>query len=941
MKRLLLVFMACIGLFSFLAADTIASWALTSNGTATSVAAYATAGAYTGGAGIGAITYGSSGAYANGWSTGAIDLTDYFEVSVAPNTGYALNITELQFGERRSATGIRDYQVRWSTDNFATFTTISTQNVPDDTNTRTADLTALGITVSAGQTLKFRWYGYTSEATTGTWRIANASLNIIGSGVPLSSPSLAATPSAINYGTVASSASAVQSYSLSGLNLTGAPGNITVTAPYGFLVCATEAGTYETSITIPYTSATLDATPVYVKFTPDEVRAYSEEVTNAGGGASVDVTVTGDSRLSVTNITADAKVPASGADLFVSATITAGGRPYTARVYYTVNGGTEQYVDMADMGGNEFAAYVPAQADGARVNYYVKVTDSVFRSEFTGTVTNIFWGNSPISINSNSIKTPNGSGVGLYTGYYCRVVGVATVSSGVLATTNLSVYLQDSEGGLNVYKAGSTFAMTAGNRYSVVGMLTNYSGLLELVPDAPATDITDLGASIIPAPAVITAAQFAANREYYEGRLITINNCLKVSGTWPSGTTFANTTLTDDSGTSNFQIRINATTGGTEPTWPQDVTGLGCDYNTGCQVFPRSTADFTASPFIPETVASGSTDPVTFDGMSLSFPGGATAGSTLAGYQYSDTPTTYGDLPGTIVTLIPNRYWVINSSAGAIGTYTITFDLSGIPGLSSFNTVRILKRANDQSPWVDVADLGGTYSYASPYITISGLASFSHFVPASTGDQTLPVTLSAFTASQTDANYVSIAWTTQSETDMRGYKILRSSENSLTNAAPICDLVNAVGVTNAHTYTVTDIDVTMNSTYYYWVEYYDLFGHSGYYGPVSVTLSNDPGEDVPDPVFVDALRSCYPNPFNPTANIEFSVANNGTPVVMHIYNVKGQVVRTINAGTCEKGIHSLQWNGDDSNNHPCASGLYFVKVMIGNQPFMRQVSMLK
>jgi hypothetical protein len=209
------------------------------------------------------------------------------------------------------------------------------------------------------------------------------------------------------------------------------------------------------------------------------------------------------------------------------------------------------------------------------------------------------------------------------------------------------------------------------------------------------------------------------------------------------------------------------------------------------------------------------------------------------------------------------------------------------------------------------------------------------------GSQTLPVTMSAFTAIQTEADYVNIAWTTQSETDMRGYRILRNSSATMSNAVPICDLVNAVGAASAYTYSVTDIDVMMNSTYYYWVEYFDLFGHSGYYGPVSVTLTQNPGEGVPEPVLIDAVRSCYPNPFNPTTNIEFSVSNNGTPVTMTIYNVKGQVVHTMNPGVLNTGIHNVQWNGDDNNHHPCASGLYFVKVKIGDQSFVRQISMLK
>jgi PKD repeat protein len=176
-KRILIL--SLLLLASYLCADTLSSWALTSGGSATP-ADHITAGVFTPGAGIGAITYGSTGAYANGWSTATLDLTDYFEVTIAPANGYTLDITDVTFSERRSSTGIRSYQVRSSMDGFTTFNTLSTVDVPDDTNIRAGNLTGLTIHVNSGQTLSIRWYGYAAEANTGTWRITNDTLAILG-----------------------------------------------------------------------------------------------------------------------------------------------------------------------------------------------------------------------------------------------------------------------------------------------------------------------------------------------------------------------------------------------------------------------------------------------------------------------------------------------------------------------------------------------------------------------------------------------------------------------------------------------------------------------------------------------------------------------------------------------------------------------------------------
>lgn len=159
----------------------IASWSLTSDGSPSGVNTNITAGNFTS-AGVGLLTFGASGASANGWTTSAnIDLTDYFEITISPNSGYTINVSAVNFGERRSGTGIRNYQVRWSIDNFANSTTIATVSVPDDTNERDGSITGLNINVADGQTLKIRWYGYNSEAAGGTWRINDGTLNIVGS----------------------------------------------------------------------------------------------------------------------------------------------------------------------------------------------------------------------------------------------------------------------------------------------------------------------------------------------------------------------------------------------------------------------------------------------------------------------------------------------------------------------------------------------------------------------------------------------------------------------------------------------------------------------------------------------------------------------------------------------------------------------------------------
>ena len=89
--------------------------------------------------------------------------------------------------------------------------------------------------------------------------------------------------------------SATQLYNLTGSNLGGYPGDITVTAPANYEVSA-DNNTFLPSLNIPFTSPTLTSTPVYVRLKSGLTVGFydSEIITNAGSGTSVDVTCNGE-----------------------------------------------------------------------------------------------------------------------------------------------------------------------------------------------------------------------------------------------------------------------------------------------------------------------------------------------------------------------------------------------------------------------------------------------------------------------------------------------------------------------------------------------------------------------------------------------------------------------------------------------------------------------
>lgn len=118
----------------------------------------------------------------------------------------------------------------------------------------------------------------------------NSATTLAPCGAPV--PSLTATPSPLNFAnTNVGSNSTELTFSLSGSSLTGAPGNITVTAPSTDFQVSNNNSTWGPSTTVAYSAATLSATTVYVRFTPQTSGTKTGNVSITGGGVATAVTV--------------------------------------------------------------------------------------------------------------------------------------------------------------------------------------------------------------------------------------------------------------------------------------------------------------------------------------------------------------------------------------------------------------------------------------------------------------------------------------------------------------------------------------------------------------------------------------------------------------------------------------------------------------------------
>ncbi len=91
------------------------------------------------------------------------------------------------------------------------------------------------------------------------------------------------------------------------------------------------------------------------------------------------------------------------------------------------------------------------------------------------------------------------------------------------------------------------------------------------------------------------------------------------------------------------------------------------------------------------------------------------------------------------------------------------------------------------------------------------------------------------------------------------------------------------------------------------------------------------------------LFPAYPNPFNPSTSIKFYLPIE-SEIKLTIYNLLGEVVKTLSQGHKTRGFHKVQWNGENQNREQVPSGMYFYTLRINpfnnDEPITKNGKML-
>ena len=99
------------------------------------------------------------------------------------------------------------------------------------------------------------------------------------------------------------------------------------------------------------------------------------------------------------------------------------------------------------------------------------------------------------------------------------------------------------------------------------------------------------------------------------------------------------------------------------------------------------------------------------------------------------------------------------------------------------------------------------------------------------------------------------------------------------------------------------------------------------------------GTDESHPQTMELWRN-YPNPFNSSTTIKFTMAETGF-VRLDVYNLAGRLVKTLVSGVKTPGIHSVVWDGTDVSGRGVSSGAYLVRLLGERETHTRQMVLAK
>ena len=90
-----------------------------------------------------------------------------------------------------------------------------------------------------------------------------------------------------------------------------------------------------------------------------------------------------------------------------------------------------------------------------------------------------------------------------------------------------------------------------------------------------------------------------------------------------------------------------------------------------------------------------------------------------------------------------------------------------------------------------------------------------------------------------------------------------------------------------------------------------------------------------------SLHQNYPNPFNPSTIISYEIPDDGVDVKLVVYNIKGEVVKTLINTSQNAGRYNVTWNATNSYGGKVTTGVYIYRITAGKFSATKKLMVLK
>lgn len=701
-------------------------------------------------------------------------------------------------------------------------------------------------------------------------RNSSSPVNLCGS----TAPTLSASPNVTGLSTPFGTASAEGTFNISGAFLTGAPGNLSAVPSANLEISLSSAGPYtSTALNIPYTSATLAATSVYVRIAATApLGAINGTVIISGGGASTnaEVTVTGVVTTFEPAVQATNLVSSNLTDTRVNVSFTAGNGTSRILVYRAAAAPEVAPADGAiytagsTTGSGNYVAYVGSGTGPVAIlglvpgaSYTIKVY------EFNGTggaenynttdaannpITVVMTGTAPNLVQNNftSVATPLYGASGTST--RLPVMFFATVS-GLQPNTTYRYYTQaaaSTDLGTTATGAGNPILVD----YTVIPATYSYT------TSASLTSAGSYGKFTTNASGAFTGAfgyVNTGNTRFTPGNML-----------------FPSITLGEDVANTNTQYRLALNT---------SITILSYGTNAAAN---EGTFIQGASFATPGNVA----------GLWATVDGNLVAARPLA-ITLVENPTFGG--PAAWASSFITGY---NQTAGSWNTIIPNVNANGVRLVQQFTlSGNVIGCDSDaDGTWPD----GGAIT-ANPLSGTTPITLTSGDAPIDGGTcfSILPVSLSRFTV-QKSGNVSRLSWTTAQELNSREFVIERSSNGS--SWAAIGTLGAAGNSSTAINYNFIDANPAKGLNFYR-IKMVDMDSHFNTSDIKSVLFS------------VDAVL-ITPNPAAGFANIYLAKTNNSLSQIF-VSDANGKLVERITTADQTYLLNTARY----------AKGLYIIRIV--------------